>query len=189
MTVAADLLSRVLEDTPIDDAILDAIALSACADGVTNVELVAILRIARELPSLRGREPAEIDARVHAAFDRLTADGLEGRLKALGDAALDDQTRRRMFTAAAVVQYADGPRRREGHRHHRGDRDRARHRARRAQRALNPRASGPLFLVAQKPARRMAWKVELKERALYTQPYAQPRHSTTVGVPQPSPFS
>jgi tellurite resistance protein len=108
MTVAADLLSRVLEDTPIDDAILDAIALSACADGVTNVELVAILRIARELPSLRGREPAEIDARVHAAFDRLTADGLEGRLKALGDAALDDPTRRRMFTAAAVVQYADG---------------------------------------------------------------------------------
>jgi tellurite resistance protein len=108
MTVAADLLSKVLEDTPIDDAILDAIALSACADGVTNVELVAILRIARELPSLRDREPAEIDARVHAAFDRLTTDGLEGRLKALGEAALDDQTRRRMFTAAAVVQYADG---------------------------------------------------------------------------------
>ncbi len=108
MTVAADLLSKVLEGTPIDDAILDAIALSACADGVTNVELVAILRIARELPSLRDREPAEIDARVHAAFDRLTADGLEGRLKALGDAALDEQTRRRMFTAAAVVQYADG---------------------------------------------------------------------------------
>lgn len=108
MTVAADLLSKVLEGTPIDDAILDAIALSACADGVTNVELVAILRIARELPSLRDREPAEIDARVHAAFDRLTADGLEGRLKALGDAALDEQTRRRMFAAAAVVQYADG---------------------------------------------------------------------------------
>jgi tellurite resistance protein len=61
-----------------------------------------------ELPSLRHREPAEIDARVHAAFDRLTADGLEGRLKALGAAALDDQTRRRTFTAAAVVQYADG---------------------------------------------------------------------------------
>ena len=72
------------------------------APTVTNVELVAILRIARELPSLRDREPAEIDARVHAAFDRLTADGLEGRLKALGDAALDEQTRRRMFTAAAV---------------------------------------------------------------------------------------
>lgn len=108
MTVAAALLSKVLEDTPIDDAILDAIALSACADGVTNVELVAILRIARELPSLRDRAPAEIDARVHAAFDRLTADGLEGRLQALGKAALDEQTRRRMFTAAAVVQYADG---------------------------------------------------------------------------------
>lgn len=46
MTVAADLIARVLSDTLIDDAILDAIALSACADGVTNVELVAILRIA-----------------------------------------------------------------------------------------------------------------------------------------------
>jgi tellurite resistance protein len=108
MTVAADLLSKVLSDTPIDDAILDAIALSACADGVTNVELVAILRIARELPSLRDRPPAEIDARVHASFDRLAADGLEGRLQALGEAKLDEGTRRRMFTAAAIVQYADG---------------------------------------------------------------------------------
>jgi len=108
MTVAADLIAKVLEGTPINDAILDAIALSACADGVTNAELVAILRIARELPSLRERPPAEIDARVHAAFDRLSADGLEGRLQALGKASLDEATRRNMFTAAAVVQYADG---------------------------------------------------------------------------------
>jgi tellurite resistance protein len=108
MTVAADLIAKVLSDTPIDDAILDAIALSACADGVTNAELVAILRIARELPSLKDRPPAEIDARVHAAFDRLTTEGLEGRLAALGKTAMDDATRRHMFTAAAVVQYADG---------------------------------------------------------------------------------
>jgi tellurite resistance protein len=108
MPDAAALIAAVLTDTPIDDAILDAIALSACADGVTNVELVAILQIARQLPSLRDRPPAEIDARVHASFDRLTADGLEGRLKALGSLELDDATRRRMFAAAAVVQYADG---------------------------------------------------------------------------------
>ncbi len=108
MTVAADLIAKVLEGTPIDDAILDAIALSACADGVTNVELVAILRIARELPSLKDRPPAEIDARVQAAFDRLSADGLDARLQALGKASLDEATRRNMFTAAAVVQYADG---------------------------------------------------------------------------------
>jgi len=108
MTVAADLIAKVLEGTPIDDAILDAIALSACADGVTNAELVAILRIARELPSLKDRPPAEIDARVQAAFDRLSADGLDARLQALGKASLDDATRRNMFTAAAVVQYADG---------------------------------------------------------------------------------
>jgi len=108
MTVAADLIAKVLSDTPIDDAILDAIALSACADGVTNAELVAILRIARELPSLKDRPPAEIDARVQAAFDRLSADGLDARLQALGKASLDEATRRNMFTAAAVVQYADG---------------------------------------------------------------------------------
>jgi tellurite resistance protein len=108
MTVAADLIAKVLSDTPIDDAILDAIALSACADGVTNAELVAILRIARELPSLKDRHPAEIDAQVHAAFDRLTTEGLEGRLAALGKTTMDEATRRHMFTAAAVVQYADG---------------------------------------------------------------------------------
>ncbi len=108
MTDATDLVAKVLGDAPIDDAILDAIALSACADGVTNVELVAILRLARELPSLRGRPPEEVDARVHASFDRLTTEGLEARLKALGAQPTDAETRRRMFAAAAVVQYADG---------------------------------------------------------------------------------
>ena len=53
MPDAAELIAKVLPDTPVDDAILDAIALSACADGVTHDELVTILRIARELPSLR----------------------------------------------------------------------------------------------------------------------------------------
>jgi tellurite resistance protein len=108
MTDAADLVAKVLGDLPIDDAILDAIALSACADGVSNAELVAILRLARELPTLRGRPPEEVDARVHASFDRLTAEGLTGRLEALGKAPIDAATRRRMFAAAAVVQYADG---------------------------------------------------------------------------------
>jgi len=108
MTDAADLVAKVLGDAPIDDAILDAIALSACADGVSNVELVAILRLARELPTLRGRPPEEIDARVHASFDRLSSEGLEARLEALGKGPTDAATRRRMFAAAAVVQYADG---------------------------------------------------------------------------------
>ena len=108
MTDAADLVAKVLGDAPIDDAILDAIALSACADGVSNVELVAILRLARELPTLRDRPPEEVDARVHASFDRLTSEGLAARLEALGKVPADDATRRRMFAAAAVVQYADG---------------------------------------------------------------------------------
>jgi|GEM_PF-2831619 len=91
-----------------EDAVLDAIALSACADGVTNDELVVLLRMARELPSLKGRPPAEVDERVRASFERLAADGLEARLKQLGNTSFDDGTRRRMFAAAAVVQYADG---------------------------------------------------------------------------------
>jgi tellurite resistance protein len=108
MTDNAVLVAKVLGDLPIDDAILDAIALSACADGVTNVELVALLRLARELPTLRGRPPEEVDARVHASFDRLSRDGLQARLEAIGKAPTDAATRRRMFAAAAVVQYADG---------------------------------------------------------------------------------
>ena len=108
MTDAADLVAKVLGDTPLDDAILDAIALSACADGITNVELVALLRIARELTSLQGRPPEEIDARVQASFGRLEHEGLEARLAALGALAVDDAARRRIFAAAAVVQYADG---------------------------------------------------------------------------------
>src|SRR5687768_3771631 len=107
MPVLADLIAKVLPGEPIDDAILDAIALSACADGVTNAELVTLLRIARELPTLRGRPPAEIDARVHASFARLESEGFKARLQALAAAATDDETRRRMFCAAAVVQYAD----------------------------------------------------------------------------------
>ena len=108
MPDTADLIVKVLGPSVVDDAVLDAIALSACADGVTNLELVAILRIARELPSMRARPPAEIDARVHAAFDRLSAEGLEARLQSIGRMDLDADTRRQMFAAAAVVQYADG---------------------------------------------------------------------------------
>ena len=108
MIDAPDLVAKVLGDAPIDDAILDAIALSACADGVTNAELVAMLRLARELPTLRGLPPAEVDARVHASFERITNEGLAARLAALGKATTDEPTRRRMFAAAAVVQSADG---------------------------------------------------------------------------------
>ncbi|MBS2013100.1 MAG: TerB family tellurite resistance protein [Deltaproteobacteria bacterium] len=111
---AADLLGKVpsLEGRSateeVDDAILDAITLSACADGVNRAELAALLRMARQLPTLEGRPHPEIDARVHAAFARVEADGLEGRLAGLAKASFDDDARRRIFCAAAVVQYADG---------------------------------------------------------------------------------
>lgn len=108
MSETADLVTKVIGDLPVDDAVLDAIALSACADGVSNVELVAIIRLARELPSLSNRPAEEIDARIHAAFDRLTAEGLEARVQALGKMAMDEAAKRRVFAAAAVIQYADG---------------------------------------------------------------------------------
>ena len=92
----------------VDDAILDAITLSACADGVSKEELTALLRMARQLPTLEGKSLPEIDARVHAAFARVEADGLEGRLAKLANDSFDDVARRRIFCAAAVVQYADG---------------------------------------------------------------------------------
>lgn len=111
---AADLMGKVpsLEgrsaSEEVDDAILDAITISACADGVSKEELTALLRMARQLPTLAGKSLPEIDARVHAAFERVEADGLEGRLAKLGEASFDDVARRRIFCAAAVVQYADG---------------------------------------------------------------------------------
>ena len=111
---AADLIAKVptLEgrsaSEEVDDAILDAITLSACADGVSKEELTALLRMARQLPTLEGKPLPEIDARVHAAFERVETDGLEGRLAKLGKSTFDDNARRRIFCAAAVVQYADG---------------------------------------------------------------------------------
>ena len=94
--------------TAADDAVIDAIALSACADGVTSDELVVLIRMAHELPTLRGQPAEAVDARVRASFDRIQEDGLEGRLEKLADATLDDDLRRRIFCAAAIVQYTDG---------------------------------------------------------------------------------
>lgn len=108
MEKAAELLAKVLPASSIDDAVLDAIALSVCADGVTQEELEALTRMARELPSLEGRSDADVEASVRAAFERIHRDGLEGRLRALGEADLDADARRRVFCAATIVQYADG---------------------------------------------------------------------------------
>ncbi len=105
---AAGLLAKMLPGAVADDAVLDAIALSACADGVSKEEIDAIRRMARELPSSRDLTEADLDARIEASFARIHDDGLEARLEAIAKTALDDATRRRMFTAAAIVQYADG---------------------------------------------------------------------------------
>ncbi|MBX3189528.1 MAG: TerB family tellurite resistance protein [Labilithrix sp.] len=105
---APNLIAKVIDDAPLDDAVLDAIALSACADGVTNVEIVALLKMARQLPTLRDLPHDEIDARVQASFARLNDDGLEGRMRKLAEAANDAAARRRLFGAAVVMQYADG---------------------------------------------------------------------------------
>jgi tellurite resistance protein len=105
---AKEIMARLVPEAAVDDAVLDAIAISACADGVAKEEIDAIRKMARELPSSRDLSETELESRVEASFARLHADGLEARLRAIADTALDDATRRRMFTAAAIVQYADG---------------------------------------------------------------------------------
>ena len=64
--------------------------------------------MARELPSSKDLSEADLDARIAASFARIHDDGLEVRLRKIAETALDDATRRRMFAAAAIVQYADG---------------------------------------------------------------------------------
>ena len=108
MENAAGILSRVLPAAVIDDTVLDAIVLSACADGMDKTELDALTRMARELPSLAGKDEATVAERVQESFARVERDGLEGRLKALAETPMDDATRHRIFCAAAVIQYADG---------------------------------------------------------------------------------
>jgi len=103
--VREDLIKKMLV---LDDAVLDAIALSACADGVSKEELVAIRNMARELPSSHDLSESELDSRIEASFARIHDDGVEERLKKVAETAIDDETRKRMFTAAAIVQYADG---------------------------------------------------------------------------------
>src|SRR5579859_3563783 len=105
---AAGLLAKMLPDAAVDDAVLDAIALSACADGIVKEEMDAIRRMARELPSSKSLDDAALEERIHASFARIHDDGLDARLEAIAKTALDDATRERMFTAAAIVQYADG---------------------------------------------------------------------------------
>lgn len=108
MENAAGIISRVMPASAIDDTVLDALVLSACADGMSKTELKALEQMARELPSLEGKDHAAVTDRIRLAFERVERDGLEGRLKALADAAMDDETRRRIFCAAAIIQYADG---------------------------------------------------------------------------------
>jgi tellurite resistance protein len=108
MENAAGILSRVLPASAIDDAVLDAIVLSACADGMSKSELDALASMAKELPSLAGQDEAAVSGRIRESFERVERDGLEGRLKALAETPMDDETRRRIFCAAAIIQYADG---------------------------------------------------------------------------------
>lgn len=105
---ASNLLTRVLAPSAIDDAVLEAIVLSCSVDGVAESEVRAVRALARELPSFAGSSDEAIEAHVARAFERVEREGLEPRLLAVAEAARDEETRRRMFCAAAVVQYADG---------------------------------------------------------------------------------
>jgi tellurite resistance protein len=108
MENTADLITRVLAPDAIDDAVLDAIVLSACADGMSKSELEALEQMAKELPSLAGKDEGLILDRIRASFERVEKEGLEGRLKSLAHESMDALARRRIFTAATIIQYADG---------------------------------------------------------------------------------
>lgn len=108
MDAAAAMLSRVLPPHAVDDAVIDAIVLSACADGMTRTELEALARMAKDLPTLAGQDDAVVTDRIRESFERIERDGLDGRLRTLANASLDGDTRRRIFCAATVIQYADG---------------------------------------------------------------------------------
>ncbi|MCA9587991.1 MAG: TerB family tellurite resistance protein [Myxococcales bacterium] len=105
---ASSLLTRVLAPTAIDAAVLEAVVLSCCADGVVESEIRAVHDMARQLPSFASMDDAALKEQVEGAFERIAREGLEKRLLAVTAAASDDETRRKMFLAAAIVQYADG---------------------------------------------------------------------------------
>jgi tellurite resistance protein len=108
MENTADLITRVLSPDAIDDAVLDAIVLSACADGMSKTELEALEEMAKQLPSLAGKDEGAVLDRIRASFERVEKEGLEGRLKTLAHESMDTSARRRVFTAATIIQYADG---------------------------------------------------------------------------------
>jgi prepilin-type processing-associated H-X9-DG protein len=95
-------------DKAADDAVLDAMVLSACADGMVRVELEALARMAKELPSLAGADEATITDRIRQSFERVEKDGTANRLQAIGAEGGDEAARRRIFSAAATIQFADG---------------------------------------------------------------------------------
>jgi tellurite resistance protein len=108
MENAADLLAKVLPAAGLDDAVLDAIVLSSCADGLAKGELSTVTELARRLPSLRDSSKDDVDARVRTAFERVEATGLEETLRGLADQVKGDDARKQVFTAAVIVQLADG---------------------------------------------------------------------------------
>lgn len=110
MENAAEWLAKVLPAAGLDEAVLDAIVLSSCADGLLKGELATVTPLAGALPSLRDSGREVVDARVRAAFERVETAGLEETLRALGDTmkAKSDDAKKQIFTAAVIVQYADG---------------------------------------------------------------------------------
>ena len=108
MENAADLLARALPSAGLDEAVLDAIVLSSCADGLAKGELTTVTQLAAALPSLRDSGNDVVDERVRAAFERIEATGLEEALGALGDKVKGNDAKRQVFTAAVIVQLADG---------------------------------------------------------------------------------
>lgn len=108
MENAAGLLAKLLPADGPDEAVLDAIVLSSCADGLSKGELGTVTRLAGAIHSLRASSKEAVEVRVRAAFERIEAAGLEEALRALGDKIEGDDAKKHVFTAAVIVQFADG---------------------------------------------------------------------------------
>jgi tellurite resistance protein len=67
-----------------------------------------VTRLAGALPALRGASKEAIAEQVRSAFERVEASGLEGALRSLGEKVEGDEAKTQVFTAAVIVQFADG---------------------------------------------------------------------------------
>lgn len=111
MENAVDLLARAPPSAGLDDAVLDAIVLSSCADGLAKGELDTVTQLAAALPSF-ARCAIRAETSWASASDRRSKGSTRWASKTrsarLGEKVEGVDAKKQVFTAAVVVQIADG---------------------------------------------------------------------------------